>query len=81
MTHYAILDTTAGLLQWIGEASWPHEALEAFWKQQADPDLYGNDECLNIYELTADEAAEVEEWWDNGGESHEVPECLRKVRS
>jgi hypothetical protein len=76
---YAILDTNAGLLQWIGEAS---ESGEAYDKAAADLnvddyDLIGGSEC---FELSLEEAREVQEWWDNGAASIDCPECIRSRR-
>ena len=78
--YYAILDTNAGLLQWIGEASSIREAIDDL-DEQVGHDLAGHYGDFEVYELTKEEADEVNEWWgDNGGASHLVPECLRKVR-
>ena len=75
MTHFAILDTNAGLLQWIGRAG---SADEAFAHFVADVGEENTDrDSLAFHAINAKEANLVSKWWANGGPSNETPECLR----
>jgi hypothetical protein len=74
MNYFAILDTNAGLLHWLGRAENSTAALEAM-QREIGPDF--SEENLNVYKLTAPEAKQVRRWWDHGGLSNETPGCLR----
>jgi len=79
MTHYAILDNNAGLLQWIGKASEEGEAFDLYCAEVGITDPVDQDVALDgvtIHHLTSADAKEVRRWWDNGGKSNETPECI-----
>lgn len=71
MTHYVIFDRNAGFLQWSGEYESAEEAIKAFdAKVGIDPHGKGLDavaEEFDIRDVTAEQRAAVEHWWENGG--------------
>ena len=72
--HYAVLDTNAGMLQWIGTAESEADALAKLAIEANEPEL-GTDE-LHVFTLTAEEADEVLDWWENGAPSSKCPACI-----
>jgi hypothetical protein len=74
MTHYAILDTNAGLLQWIGRAG---STDEAFSKFAADVGEDADRDSLVFHSIDAKEAKLVSKWWADGGHSNDTPEFIR----
>ena len=73
--HFAILDTNAGLLQWLGKAKSEAAAIAAFI---ADVGGDVNAKHIRVYALdNAKEAVEVASWWNAGGASNDTPDCLR----
>lgn len=74
-THYAILDTNAGLLQWIGAANSEADALALCEKEINDADF--GTESLKVYNITKNEVDQVLDWWENGASASSVPECLK----
>jgi|GEM_PF-2549053 len=67
--QYAIFDTGAGFLQWMGEAADTHAAIKAL---HAESDEYDHDEqdpnepFITVYQLTDQEATRLDELLSKG---------------
>lgn len=77
-THFAILDRNIGFLQWLGEYPTAEAALADFGATVGiDPDGAGLSlDDWRIYHLTAEEAAAVERWAQDGHPANECPTCV-----
>lgn len=63
--QFAIFDTGAGFLQWLGEAAHVHAAIQAMWHElELSSDSSGNesaDEFILVYELSGAEFRAMEQ--------------------
>lgn len=71
MTTFAIFDTNAGLLQWLGEAESSTAAILAF-NDKVGLIEEANDD-LNVAAVDAEQAAALSRWQESGAPADEYP--------
>lgn len=74
--YVAIFDAGAGFLQWCGAADSIAQAVNTLranvgdWQAEMAPDQ----DSIHVYELSAEQAAQVQDWADSGFPASSVPD-------
>lgn len=76
--RYAILDTGAGRLQWLGNAESAEDAVRQYAGDVSLADETIDD--LLVGEISDAQSAELSKWWDAGGGGDAFPAGVRLPR-